>query len=68
MKACAIIIITIHPYINKLWHLVIKIDNFLEFQNTIITIDIQRGDSNDDLLAFKSNHEDNWTFARIQII
>lgn len=29
----------------------------------IITIDIQRGDSRGDLLAFKSNHGVNWTFA-----
>lgn len=30
----------------------------------IITIDIESSDSNGDLMAFKSQHGDNWTFAR----
>jgi len=30
----------------------------------IITIDIDKGDSNTDLIAFKSRYGDNWTFAR----
>jgi peroxiredoxin len=30
----------------------------------IITIDIDKGDSNGDLLAFKSSYGHNWTFAR----
>ncbi len=30
----------------------------------IITIDIDKSDSNGDLSSFKSNYGDNWTFAR----
>lgn len=50
--------------ISEMKHLKEIFGRYSEDEVVIITIDIQKSDSNSDLRTFKSKYGDNWTFAR----
>jgi peroxiredoxin len=50
--------------VSEMKHLKELFGRYSEDEVVIITIDVQRSDSNSDLRAFKSKYGDNWTFAR----